>query len=587
MRKKFSYALMVALVAMFALGAGNVNAQVSVGQIQLAPGGIGDTLLGGYYDVRDIPSERDTETWQNFFVVQNTSNAWIAFHLRFRAYASSIEVWDHIILLSPYDVFWGYLIRPATGGVIIGSYDTETLKNSGLPVDAQGNWQDNFKNDLLVACGFPTGTANSELEAGEMEVIGLWKLPATQKTVLGALTATYGNDAIDLLKGFDFFTGDGAGKYNVYDILAKEWGTGNRPDTYGGTKPAPSNSGYLVDCPNVLTGSMEIGDTITGQYYSYNLVALQDFRTDLPDLVSTDGRGYFHRDQFDGGVILYPVSIAFATGPFNDNQCFGVTEEIAWYLNPDWATTHGPTLRDGNNWSAIDGMALVESSFGFRLSDFNRSYSLDEVEAALRVGDVWAFYYKDFLGSVYTTDAIVSFPTKYLHFFFTFDRDTLYPGEWPYWQDGFFTCGDYWVKINLLRKTLYGLWIDPDGPVRQGQVILDGRVWNTEQKESSFFFVSPHIYSPTELLNEVNIVRFGKDDGQGTAYVQVDPTFTAGQFTLFGWTLPTGQRFGDGYPGALPMIGGTVRLHNTGNSVKYRSTMVPWVYTPAYDLIIN
>lgn len=574
---------MVALVAMVALGAGTSNAAISV-----APGAIGDTLLAAYYDVRDIPSERDSGTWQNFFTIHNTSNSWVAAHLRFRAYASSIEVWDHIILLSPYDVFWGYLERIPGGGVRIASSDKETLTNSGLefntPAAAPDHWADTFKTRLIEVCGFPTDNG-AAVEAGEMEVIGLWTFGvSTSHSLLGALKATYGQSAVDFDRGFDFYTAFGeAGKINVYDILQKEWGNGNRPGVYGGAAGVVAYPGQTVavlrDCPNVLTGSMELGDTITGQYYSYNLVALQNFRTDDP---STTGPSAMHRDEYLGGAIVYPVSSAFTTVPFDGTQCFGVTAETAYYLNPDWATTHGPTLRDGDSI-----LALPEPP---TLNRFNQAFSLDDVEAALNVSEVWAFYYKDFMGSVYTTDAIVSFPTKYLHFFFAF-RPTDFDGvlsvvtQWPFWQQGapnvpaFTTCGQYWALMNQLRGKLYELWSDPEGFRLAGYVVLNGRVWDTEQNEAGIEFVSPHIYFPNTIINEVNIVRFGKDDGQGTAYIDVDEDFDAGQFMLTGWTLPTGERLWDTLvvPGALPMIGGTVRLHSA-NAVKYRATMVPWAF---------
>jgi len=167
------------------------------------PGGIGDLLLFSLYDVR--PVDGRGPFWENYIAIENTSGKWTAFHLRFRAWKKSIEVYDHVILLSPYDVFWMTLSlasevgdttypcddaqecpngfeRYEAGDVLMYSGDLETLYNSGLIYEklSQTYWLDKFQDSLLVFNGFdsgPDGSApKSEMQAGYIEAIGLWQL---------------------------------------------------------------------------------------------------------------------------------------------------------------------------------------------------------------------------------------------------------------------------------------------------------------------------------------------------------------------------------------------------------------------------
>jgi hypothetical protein len=167
------------------------------------PGGIGDLLLFSLYDVR--PVDGRGPLWENYIAIENTSGKWTAFHLRFRAWKKSIEVFDHVILLSPYDVFWmtlslaqgsGITTYPCddpvecpagfepyeAGDVLMYSGDKHTLYNSALIYEnlGQTSWLDKFQDSLLVFNGFdsgPNGRApKAELQAGYIEAIGLWQL---------------------------------------------------------------------------------------------------------------------------------------------------------------------------------------------------------------------------------------------------------------------------------------------------------------------------------------------------------------------------------------------------------------------------
>jgi hypothetical protein len=210
-----------------------------------APGGIGDLLLFPIYDVTET-DERVGIPWENYFVIQNTSDAWVACHLRFRAGTKSIEVWDHILLLSPYDVFFADMMRTSGGGVTMTSSDFETLGNSGMilatDVAAEIPLSVQFSAELLADCGY--GDDLTETERGYIEVIGLWKIDAT--SIEHSTIADITDDTYDDPNDPD--------AKNVYDILYSVWGgvDGNRPDPLYSTSEGFS----LEDCPNVITGSM-------------------------------------------------------------------------------------------------------------------------------------------------------------------------------------------------------------------------------------------------------------------------------------------------------------------------------------------
>ena len=176
MVKKLGIFLIVASMC-FTLGYGQTKAQAAT---NVAPGGIGDLLLFPIYDVTET-DERVGIPWENYFVIQNTSEDWVACHLRFRAGTKSIEVYDHILLLSPYDVFFADMVRTSGGGVTITSSDTETLRNSGIIKADETTWNAQFSTELLTNCGY-TDDLLTETERGYIEVIGLWSLSGNTKS---------------------------------------------------------------------------------------------------------------------------------------------------------------------------------------------------------------------------------------------------------------------------------------------------------------------------------------------------------------------------------------------------------------------
>jgi hypothetical protein len=223
------------------------HGQLPFPHMYVDPGGIGDLLLFSLYDVR--PVDGRGALWENYIAIENTSGKWTAFHLRFRAWKKSIEVFDHVILLSPYDVFWMTLGRATgtgdttypclngagqvtpsaecpngfeqyeAGDVVMYSGDTHTLANSaliytGAPL-SQTIWRDKFQDSLLVFNGFDSENGRApkaELQAGYIEAIGLWSL---------SVPGDKSEDTHDLAKVVSDIFPDPAvpGTINVYDAL--------------------------------------------------------------------------------------------------------------------------------------------------------------------------------------------------------------------------------------------------------------------------------------------------------------------------------------------------------------------------------
>ena len=543
MLKKFSCAMVIALALVMAVGSLPANAGGSVSD---APG---DLLLGYLYDVRQAP-ERDAG-WENFMVIQNTTNAWVAAHLRFRSYQNSIEVWDHIILLSPNDVFWMSLTRNASGGLHLYSMDTHTLLNSGL-IESGTEYSATVSTQLLSDCGYTSDLAAAS-EMGEFEVIGLWRINNTSHNINNVVTPAL----TDL-------NGDGA--INALDILRKVW-----PDP--DNKERPASPAPLVDCTNSLVGSMELGDIVTGQYKLYNLASMMDFRT--------DSSAAYHRDGYASGVILYPDSLLFG------RNYYATEAEPAFYYHPDWATTTGATLRDGDSLvydhdgtPNAEGLCVVAGG----LDPFNAAWSMLTVEKRFYVDNVYGFFMEGAFNSNIMTDAVLAFPTKYLHYLHHKvgkSCSKLASGEqWPSWE-GSGGVGPYNDSVIKYRKAIKSQW----DAVANGPVLLETfDIWDTEQnKPQAISGPSPHPVFDVRIPAEVNVLNVVNDIFAPVFQGADEDPFDAGQFQLGGFAfnaqqrdyraLSTDSNYASQMAGAV--LGATIRIHEMEGSSIFRSTMAP------------
>lgn len=636
----FKKLLMIALILSVALtaGAGKVLATP-----QIDPGGIGDLNLFGLYDVREVDGR--TAGWQNYVVIENTSNQWTALHLRFRGWKKSIEVYDHVVLLSPYDVFW-FVLQTATedgvttdttpqtytpGEVLIWSTDYHTLYNSGLTYAAEADfthWLTKFQADLLDDCGFIADLNNltdmekAEMQAGEVEIIGLWQLenphaPADDThdlaDVIGAVYPDGGLNIYDVMNAL----------YYQYTALPPNTARGNGWQTGVAANVIINAVEYGddeltrlgLDCGNVLASAMSMGDITNGRYQLSNFVAVTDFRTDQ---TAEDA----HRDLYLGGAIVYPVETLFwSWDAALDNG------NTAYYVNGNWATTVGAMLVDGDNLAPNNvpqvtggcGTWTIQATDGV---DYNNTWSLDDLEEALANNQIWYQYFNNAYGANYTTDVAIAFFTKHHHFFFA---------DWPWWNNNqtdaygpFAAQPNYYKAVYDYRGdrgdakigSAYGDYRSVEDGTNcndgmtieewfefkyaNGKVYANAYVWDMEQNIP----VTKPQYEPPPgspwhpvpppgsryIHHEVNIIRVGAPtpttppntihDADGYLTNAAPDNYDMGQFALRDIVLSNGQRalgpmYGQGAPYIAPTIGVVVfDLNYTG--ALYRSCMAPW-----------
>lgn len=473
----------------------NLNPPIKEGLVRLNEGGLGDALQGNFYratvDANFGAASIDAANFLTYCSIENTSDDWVAAHVRLRSGRFSIEILDFPILLSPHDVFWfqfevvpDALDPTKVKSVKIFSDDAKTCGYSDLPL-VNGRWTADVSENILkrftklVDAGLATP---DEMAIGHIEVFGLFAINAKN------------NDGVKLAD----VLGLNGGAKNFTDLM-------NLFYTQGYFQPNYENSASFKpkDCPNVLSGRVFSGDFTNGLYVGYTMNALANFRTDCT-LVN-------HRDAFRGrpvvpGVIVYkPLKL-------------GAPDDA--YSDPDWATAFGPTWNDGDDWT----------KGGKKLTD---SWSLDEVDDALAKQKISSTYFNSgFTGETFTL-AVVTFPTKYLHVFF--DKKSGIPETWatPEWPVGQPTLA------NQLRGRL-----DVEGYA--GEVSIWGRIFDLEEKAPGN---NESPISKPGLKSEVNVIPIGTASldvlrafsnltfGDDSVFM-VDPvTFYAGWFELRGFGM--------------------------------------------------
>ena len=531
--------IFLAMTMFVAIGYGQAAGQAE--GVKIVAGGIGDEL-NGIYDVRvEGETGRTATGWQNFFVIENTSGNWTAVHLRLRAHKCSIEVWDHIILLSPYDMFWFALDNKlGDGNVRIFSKDNDTLLNSGLifePLVGNERWEDWLSDELMQEIG----SVNS-MDYGHVEVIGMFQLALLDDW----FGTTDTHNLAEVVK--DLFPLGGDTYINAYDVLQAayyEFSPGLVPQVGMGwvtLDPADLLLNYhetpqrdlfsfdwrmVTDCGNALAGNYIWGDLDTAEMGMENMVAMEDFRLDDPQAWTEDVLSLIHRDgHYSGAIVFPPQNVNLGGVPPSGLMPDLFFTSPAWYLNPDWATQVGPTLRDGD--ALLAGFPVVCDPVADTLLDrFNDVWSQYDVDWAYSKFEVWYNYFQlnPFGGDeVYATDVYFVFKTKYLN-----DIEC----SWPYWNSLPWneTPGgvlDYLKYVAQLRgSSSYSCNTD--------DVCFTVTAWDTDEETQP---PGPEEPSPGEFRYpvcvdaETNIMRFSTDpDLVSTPTVFYSP-FLMGHFRV-------------------------------------------------------
>jgi hypothetical protein len=488
MKKKLIYG-MFAIILGIGLSAANVSATSydptgMPGAVPNPPasalinnhGMVGDALFGEFYRamVDDTIGGVPDVQFATYISIENVTGNWVAAHVRLRSGRYSVEVIDFPILLSPHDVFWFQFeaIAGATLGdpasVTVVSTDKDTILKSGL--DTLGDW-DGTKLTLTLATSLlddfdlldPEYKKVKEFTQGYVEVFGLFSLNFTKP---------YSVDA----------------GHNFFHVMSQLWNDGVGD---GGT---PSRPSYLwdpaavpvpaSDVEKALTGHVFLGDFTNGLYAGYTMKAIKDFRSPMlrtpgPTTAIEERRDFFARgdDLNNGSLHIDPATILY-----NWNT-------DAAYREPDWATSFGPTWNDGDNPIGAIPLSPVDS------------FSLDEVEDALVKQKLLSTYFNTgFSGNTYTV-AIVTAPTKYLHYFFA-EGEPLTPGTVKSGLTG--TGVSQWPVGDIGSADFVRSVIDIEKYV--GTLGISGAVWN--QKQVSPKGTSPYV--TTYLPWELNVIPVGE-----------------------------------------------------------------------------
>lgn len=131
--------------AMPAGSAGAPQAAVAAGEPYVNPNGLGQALIFPYYTVRD--------GFKSFFNITNTADETLAVKVRFREGQNSRDALDFNLVLSPYDVWTGWIEDTASGPVVKTVDNTcvagaPTIKTSGQPLSnvAYGDIIESFED---------------------------------------------------------------------------------------------------------------------------------------------------------------------------------------------------------------------------------------------------------------------------------------------------------------------------------------------------------------------------------------------------------------------------------------------------------
>jgi len=484
-------------------------------------GGQGDALLGDYYRALISTSfdPAGTTSFVPYVSIENVSDKWVGAFIRLRSGRYSIEVMRIPILLSPHDVFW-FQIQPfadASGNITdlrVISADTNTLTRSALPTSG-GIYSQQVNLALLNEFSLLPAIQRSFAEAaqGYIEVFGLFALDTLGTPGPVADSATFNT------------------------IMDELW-------TGAGTAGSPSFNGEVAeDVEQYLTGRVFLGDFTNGLYFGYQMRAIRDFRTnagaphrDIDAIKITDGSP-LRAGSGGAGTNAGGATIDTATIIYNRSGDDA-------YSEPDWATKFGPTWNDGDD-AAGTGVFPVDS------------WSLDDVDVAFIKESIQSSYFNTgFSGQTYTLLAL-TFPTKYLHYFFDCARGGLLSGTTCLGGTDPANRGE-WQVNNLAAATSARSQLNL--PTLLGSVQVTFSAWNLEEDEPS-----PISGGASALLpSEVNFIAIGNQSASRlapwgflvnsgfTPFDQVTAsadaagnTFTSGHFTMSGFRLGGGTSTGD------------------------------------------
>jgi hypothetical protein len=302
-----------------------------------------------------------------------------------------------------------------------------------------------------------------------------------------------------------------------------------------------------LDVKKSLAGHVFLGDFTNGLYMGYAMHAIKDFRTSNNQITGFTPRIQpYHRDidaskantlgvrvplRFGGRFCIDPGSpdngnwgglngadpatVGFVNAGWYPSGCilysWGGNDHA--YSDPDWATSFGPTLNDGDDLTQVlnGGPALppVAAAPGNNNATWPfDSWSLDEVDDALVKQRVQTTYFNGGFSGATFTMLSVAFPTKFLHYFYDafaglVDPDTLAPlGDV---NDGLFGSRRFGWPVGFQTAQARTIRGQMDVEKYIGMVNARTSVWDMAERRPTDF--SP--YTWLRLPYEVNFLPIG------------------------------------------------------------------------------
>jgi len=159
---------------------GGLSALPSAQAVSVSADNLGQALIFPYYTVRG--------GWNTLLGVTNTSDRVVAVKVRFREALNSRDVFDFNVILSPYDIWTGYLVEGGNGPILRTTDKSCTV--GAIPAAGQP-----FTTTAYTGPGAPDGggTTTDRLRDGYVEMI---MMGAAAETNSLASNAVHGSNGI-------------------------------------------------------------------------------------------------------------------------------------------------------------------------------------------------------------------------------------------------------------------------------------------------------------------------------------------------------------------------------------------------------
>jgi hypothetical protein len=534
----------------------------------------GQVLIFPYYTVQD--------GWSTLFGITNTSNMAVAAKVRFREAYNSRDVFDFNIILSPNDVWTGWVAQTASGAPAVFSEDRSCtiglIPSTGQP----------FPNPVAytgaAADGGPTTIARAREGYVEVLTMGMVQLGAP---------AVAGVDPLALVRGAVHLNGVPPGCANLVTAFQTVAGLTTLQASFGydaaavpaGITPyVPAQAGPL----NPLSGSFSLVNGVTGLNTSGRPVHLENFF--VPAAAAAVG-----------------VTNNLVTAQLPPGSLAGVAAPNT----PFSASWHEPSLNSANtNGISLDPAAaapisaVTSSSAGMPTAIGANAVSY--VLAAQGVVNEWTRRTDPAAGWTTGTDWVVTFPTK--NFYVDMDLNNEFAGR----NAGRSVVGGPTVGTAAVQLPLNGtaaatnpapfaqffvnrgvvaaagpnVILSPATPLLRGQSCdtTTNTLWNREEASITGQGFSPG--GTNSLCYEANVLTFGGSDilGSATPIAQSLDSLPG----IFGWlnlglTASGTAAQNPGWPGGLPAVGFQITTRTNallGNTSLNSAALVDHAYIP-------